>query len=79
MWVDTREKMPKRDGTYMVQTVYGEVCPLSYTTKNGWNTTNDDNGKYRVPDLYVARWFDMEEPSLVPKKWKEDYWYRKER
>ena len=82
MWVDTREHKPTEDGEYTIQTVYGNVSPMFYTVKCGWNTARFPNGtiddEYPLSDLYVVRWYDMEEPDEVPEKWKEEFWNREE-
>lgn len=80
MWVDTRECVPIADGTYYVQTVYGDVTAMQYTYEGGWNT-HYDNGKlydkYAMNSGYVARWHKVDYPPAVPQAWKEEY-YRKE-
>ena len=83
MWVDTREHKPTKDGEYIVQTVYGNVSPMFYTVKCGWNTARLPNGTiddaYPLSDLCVVRWYEIERPDEVPEKWKEEFRNREER
>ena len=41
------------------------------------NGTIDD--EHPLSDLYVVRWYDMEEPDEVPEKWIEEFRNREER
>lgn len=83
MWINTREQKPTKDGEYIIQTVYGNVSPMFYTVECGWNTARFSNGSvddaYPLSDLYVVRWYDIEEPDEVPEKWKEEFRNREER
>lgn len=78
MWIDTRDCTPIADGEYWVQTVYGDVTPMTYTYEGGWNTRYDDKGKlqskYAMNDGYIARWHKVDYPEPIPKKWKESYY-----
>lgn len=77
MWIDTRDCVPIADGSYWVQTVYGDVTPMSYTYEYGWNTSYGDNGepnnKYAMNDGYIARWHKVDYPPAVPQEWKDSY------
>ena len=78
MWVDTKDSVPIIDGTYLVQTVDGNITPLMYTVKGGWNTHYDDvsgdlSDKNALPMMYVARWFEVPTPQDVPTEWKKEY------
>lgn len=77
MWIDTRDCVPLTEGEYIVQTVYGRVCHMNYTTEGGWNTHKDADGtlytENAIEDLYVARWFDIPTPREVPEIWLEEY------
>lgn len=76
MWIDMRECVPLADGTYLVQTVFGEVAPIHYTTEGGWNTHKDEKGLHNdraIDETYVARWYSVETPAAVPAEWTEAY------
>lgn len=80
MWTDTRYCVPLIDGTYMVQTVFGDVQPMLYTFDGGWNTSRDSNGRLdadmAVSKNYVVRWYTVEQPPEVPKEWYNEYFER---
>ena len=76
MWIDTRDCVPLTDGEYSVQTVYGDVCVMSYTREGGWNTHYEDGKlitKNAIRDMYVARWFEIPQPKEVPEEWFNEY------
>ena len=77
MWTDTKDCVPLTDGNYLVQTVYGDVASMLYTTAGGWNTHIDQNGvlcdESAIEDGYVARWYDVPTPPEVPQAWYEEY------
>ena len=79
MWVNAREKLPEKDGTYMYQSVYGYVGTIFYTVEGGWNTHRDAHtnelcdGDKIENDGYITRWFDVPEPEPVPEEWFEEY------
>lgn len=77
MWIDTRDTMPLADGEYMVQTVYGDVRSMMYTFKGGWNTYYDRFGELHGDgekfELYVVRWYKLDEPGKVPNKWLKEF------
>lgn len=77
MWVITREKMPEKDGFYLVQMVYGEVNGLTYTKEGGWNTLYDHDGILHagnmIEKIRVARWLDAPEPPEVPDIWFHEF------
>ena len=76
MWVNSIDCKPIADGEYWVQTVYGDVMPLTYTYEGGWNTSYRDGklrNKYAMKDGYIARWHKVDYPEPVPKEWKESY------
>ena len=79
MWINTRDRLPEKDGQYIMQTVCGDVSIVHYTVEGGWNTYRnidgtrvgaDDEGGW---DLYVVRWFDLPEPKPVPIKWVREW------
>lgn len=72
MWINTREETPTKDGSYVIQTIFGEVLPMSYTVYYGWNTYTNAY-EHPLNDGYVARWFDAPEPPEVPKEWRKEY------
>lgn len=79
MWVNARRRMPKKDGCYMYQSIYGDVSSMNYTVKGGWNThyeigTHILYDEKRIEDGYIARWFEAPEPEPVPEEWFEEYW-----
>ena len=82
MWVDSRERLPERDGEYLYQSVYGDISSINYTVEGGWNTHRspntgrlcDDNAMEN--DGFVARWFDAPEPKPIPEEWIEEYFQR---
>ena len=80
MWIDTRDCVPLADGAYTVQTVYGYVTPMNYTTEGGWNTHRTAEGvlsnENAIEDAYVVRWYDIPKPKKVPKKWLTEYYER---
>ena len=79
MWVNAKERLPEKDGIYMYQSIYGEVCSIQYTVKSGWNThydyvTGDLIDDYAIEnDGYIARWFDAPEPEPIPEEWLDEY------
>ena len=77
MWIDTRDCEPIADGSYWVQTIYGDVTSMSYTYEYGWNTSYGDNeepnNKYAMNDGYIARWHKVDYPPAVPQEWKDSY------
>lgn len=77
MWIDTRECVPLSDGTYLVQTVYGEITSFSYTHEAGWNTHYNTHGVLcadsAIEDTYVARWYETEKPKPVPEAWVDEH------
>lgn len=77
MWIDTRDYVPIADGTYLVQTVFGELLGLKYTLQGGWNTDYDKDGNLRdesaVAYTYVARWYEAEKPEAVPEEWLDEH------
>lgn len=77
MWVDTKDCVPIIDGEYWVQTVYGDVKPMTYTFEGGWNTSYVDKklyDKYAMNDGYITRWHKVDNPPAIPKEWKESYY-----
>ena len=78
MWINAKERLPERDGPYLIQTVYGDISSLNYTTAGGWNTYYV-YGKLLAEhsfenDGYIARWFDAPIPEPVPEEWREEYY-----
>lgn len=77
MWVDTRDCVPLNDGTYAVQTVYGDVVPMGYTYKGGWNTSHNIDGSlhtaHKLDNFYVVRWCIITAPPEIPQAWKNEY------
>lgn len=78
MWVDAREDIPFSDGWYLIQTVTGNVVPMSYTFKGGWNTYYSHDGKLHgdkteINYLYVVRWFMPETPPEVKDEWYKEW------
>lgn len=77
MWIDTRNYVPIADGTYLVQTVFGELLGLKYTLQGGWNTDYDKDGNLHadsaISNLFVARWYEAEKPDSVPEEWATEY------
>ena len=77
MWINARECVPLADGQFYVQTVYGDVKPMSYTNEGGWNThTEPDGAVYKenaINDGYIARWYMVDTPPSIPTEWKEEY------
>lgn len=77
MWIDTRDYVPIKDGTYLVQTVFGELLGLDYTLQGGWNTKYDKHGllmmNSAIAYTYVARWYEAEKPDEVPEEWQAEY------
>jgi hypothetical protein len=67
MWNDTIEKVPEKDGEYIVQTVFGRVTSMNYTVANGWNTSEDSTESAIKDDMYIVRWLEPEAPPAVPK------------
>ena len=68
MWQDNSKIVPKADGYYMVQTVYGDVSTMIYTVKGGWNTSyvnGELDTSYATSDGYIARWLDAPLPPMV--------------
>lgn len=80
MWVNAKKRLPKKDGEYMYQSVYGYVGAMGYTVEGGWNTSrNEGTGKLSDEnaienDGYIARWFDVPEPEPIPEEWLDEYW-----
>lgn len=77
MWVDTRERMPQKDGFYLVQSVWGNLCGYEYTVAGGWNTfyTISDNrlsAESAIKNSHVVRWFEAPEPPAVPQEWEDE-------
>lgn len=79
MWVNTRDRLPEKDGEYIMQTVVGRVSNIHYTVEGGWNSYREADGTLvnsQVEgdwNLYVVRWFDLPEPKPVPKKWVREW------
>lgn len=79
MWVNAKERLPKKDGIYKYQSVYGDVDAMSYTVKAGWNTHYDRVTGDLIDDSaiendgYVARWADVPEPDPIPEEWLDEY------
>lgn len=77
MWIDTRDYVPIKDGTYLVQTVFGELLGLDYTLQGGWNTKYDRHGLLMMDSAiaytYVARWYEAEKPDSVPEEWQTEF------
>ena len=77
MWIDTRDYVPIEDGTYLVQSVFGELLGLDYTLQGGWNTKCDKDGNLHddsaVAYTYVARWYEAEKPDTVPEEWTQEH------
>lgn len=77
MWIDTRERIPTTDGTFMVQSIMGDVKVYSYTVEKGWNTSRCSDGTisadYAIGDKYVVRWYEAEEPPEVPTEWFDEW------
>ena len=79
MWINSRERLPEKDGEYMYQSVYGYVGAMFYTVEGGWNTSrNKGTGKLSDEnaienDGYIARWFDVPEPEPIPEEWLDEY------
>lgn len=76
MWIDMKDCVPLADGEYLVQTVFGAVTPMTYTTEGGWNTYKDDEGLHNdraIGETYVARWYNVETPAAVPAEWLDAY------
>lgn len=70
MWIKTKERMPEKDGFYLVTMVYGGgVTGLSYTTGGGWNTFIDYKGNLcaesAIEPEMVSQWFDHPEPEAA--------------
>lgn len=84
MWINSRERLPEKDGEYMYQTVYGGIGSVFYTVEGGWNTTRDiSTGELRnehaiANDGYYARWFDVPEPEPIPEEWYREFVEREE-
>lgn len=81
MWINARERLPEKNGTYMMQTVFGEVSTILYTVKGCWNSyysdglLHDENSWKN--DGYIVRWFDVPKPDPVPTEWYKEYEERK--
>ena len=79
MWVNTRDRLPEKDGQYIMQTVCGGVSSIRYTVEGGWNTYRNSDGTLVGADnkgswdLYVVRWFYLPEPKPVPNKWIKEW------
>ena len=79
MWINSRERLPEKDGEYMYQTVYGGIGSIFYTVEGGWNTTRDiSTGELRnehaiANDGYYARWFEVPVPEPIPEEWLDEY------
>lgn len=78
MWVNTRDRLPEKDGEYIMQTVVGKVSSIHYTVEGGWNSYRDKDGTLNSFsdeswNLYVVRWFDIPEPKAVPIKWVREW------
>lgn len=77
MWIDTRDYLPIADGTYLVQTVFGELTGLKYTLQGGWNTSYDKHGLLHMDSAiiptYVARWYEADKPDEVPDEWTQEH------
>lgn len=81
-WIDTRDCTPLTDGEYFIQTIYGEVVSMNYTTDGGWNTHRDGDTLYAekaINDGYVVRWYMAEPPQPVPEEWKAEYKERRKK
>lgn len=77
MWVDSRDRLPNKDGEYMMQSVYGGIGTILYTVDGGWNTHRTEAGvamENAIPNNgYIARWFEVPEPEPVPEEWVDEY------
>lgn len=79
MWINSRERLPEKDGEYMYQSVYGDIGSINYTVEGGWNThRSPTNGRLcdnnaMENDGYVARWFEAPEPEPIPEEWFDEY------
>lgn len=77
MWIDTRECVPIADGKYIVQTVMGNVTPMMYTLKGGWNSFYKSDGTLvgegETDPYYIVRWYKVITPPEVPQKWKDEW------
>ena len=84
MWINARECVPLADGQFYVQTVYGDVTPMSYTHEGGWNTHIEPDGTVykenaiNINEGYIARWCMVDTPPSIPTEWKEEYLKRGE-
>lgn len=76
-WIDTSNCEPLEDGTYLVQTIFGDLRGYDYTLKGGWNTMYLRNGELHtvsaINDGYVVRWLSVDKPPKVPEEWAEAY------
>lgn len=82
MWINSKERVPFKDGEYLIQTVFGDVRSLMYTFEGGWNTHRDENGKVNTNnrmenDGYIARWFLPPTPPTIPEAWVDEYTERR--
>lgn len=77
MWINTRDRLPDKDGEYMMQSVYGSIGTILYTVDGGWNTHRTAAGLFMDNAIsnngYIARWFDIPEPEPVPEEWVDEY------
>lgn len=82
MWINAKERLPERDGLYLIQTVYGDIGSLNYTTAAGWNTHYVCGRLFAEHgfenDGYIARWLDAPIPEPVPEEWLEEFYQRYE-
>lgn len=76
-WIDTRNCEPLEDGTYLIQTIFGEIRGYSYTLKGGWNTHYTNKGELvddsAINDGYVVRWLLAKKPPVVPVEREDEY------
>ena len=69
MWIKMAERMPEKDGYYLVVMNYGEVNALRYTVEGGWNTYRDSDGalcsRHAIKNVLVSYWLDAPMPPEV--------------